>query len=76
LAILVALNVGISDIWSIALVLKPNFLPIAVQENFGRIVLLQCSNFHHHPFRLQESVGCAGFHHPMDNKEVLVFGSW
>jgi hypothetical protein len=76
LAILVSLNVGISDIWSIALVLKPNFLPIALQENFGPIVLLQCSNFHHYPFRWLASVGCAGFHQPMDNLDGLVFGNW
>jgi hypothetical protein len=78
LAILGSLSVGIADIWSIALVLKPNFLPIALQESFGRIVLLhpmQCSNFHHYPFRSLESVECAGFHHQMDNMEGPVFGS-
>jgi hypothetical protein len=78
LAILASLSVGISDIWSIALVLKPNFLLIALQENFGPIVLLhpmQCSNFHHYPFRWLASVGCAGFHHQMDIQEGLVFGN-
>jgi hypothetical protein len=78
LAILASLSVGISDIWSIALALKLNFLLIALQESFGPIVLLhpmQCSNFHHYPFRFQEGVECAGFHHRMDNKEGLGSGS-
>jgi len=58
--------VQISKSGLIALELKVNLLLIDQPGNFELILLLHPtmgSNFLHHPFRSQASVGWTGFHH-------------